>query len=86
VPRVSQFYGITISMYFRDHAPPHFHAYYAGQAALIEIDSGDVVHGSLPDRALRLVREWASQHHQELHANWDLAQQERELQRIEGLR
>jgi hypothetical protein len=72
-------------MYFRDHAPPHFHAYYGGQTALIEIDSGNVVRGSLPDRALRLVREWASQHLQELHTNWSLAQQEGALHRIEGL-
>jgi hypothetical protein len=73
-------------MYFRDHAPPHYHAYYSGQSALIEIDSGAIVRGSLPDRALRLVREWASLHLDELHANWDLAQAERELERIEGLR
>jgi len=26
VPRISAFYGIVIAMYYRDHAPPHFHA------------------------------------------------------------
>jgi hypothetical protein len=28
VPRLSYFYGIAIYMYYRDHAPPHFHAIY----------------------------------------------------------
>jgi Domain of unknown function (DUF4160) len=26
MPRISQFYGIAIYMYYRDHAPPHVHA------------------------------------------------------------
>lgn len=26
VPTISTFMGITITMYFDDHAPPHFHA------------------------------------------------------------
>ena len=33
VPTISQFYGITIRMYFDDHPPPHFHAYYGSEAA-----------------------------------------------------
>lgn len=50
--------GIDIEMYFDDHAPPHFHARYGGHEALIVIATGDVYAGSLPGRALRLVREW----------------------------
>jgi hypothetical protein len=25
VPRISEFFGIMIAMYYNDHAPPHFH-------------------------------------------------------------
>lgn len=28
VPEVSRFLGIVIAMYYREHAPPHFHAKY----------------------------------------------------------
>ncbi|MBK6770743.1 MAG: DUF4160 domain-containing protein [Ignavibacteria bacterium] len=28
MPEISRFYGIIIRMYFKDHAPPHFHAEY----------------------------------------------------------
>ena len=37
VPRLSSFYGIVITMYFDDHAPPHFHARYAEHEAQISI-------------------------------------------------
>jgi hypothetical protein len=42
--------------------------------AQIEIDGLRVLNGSLPPRALRLVREWARMHHEELADNWGLAQ------------
>jgi hypothetical protein len=70
VPTISRFYGIVIRMYFADHAPPHFHAIYAGEEAVIAISTGEVLRGALPDRALRLVRERVSIHRAELAANW----------------
>jgi hypothetical protein len=73
VPRISEFYGIVIEMYFVDHPPPHFHATYAEHEALIVIATGDVFAGWLPARAMRLVREWLEQHRAELVANWEHA-------------
>lgn len=55
VPTISRFYGIVIRMHFSDHAPPHFHAVYSGEEAVIAIESGEVIRGGLPERALRLV-------------------------------
>jgi len=51
------FFGITIRMYYDDHAPPHFHAYYQGNSAQISIETLAVLQGSLPRRALALVVE-----------------------------
>jgi hypothetical protein len=56
-------------MYFPDHAPAHFHAISAGEEAVIATATGEVLRGALPDRALRLVREWVSIHRDELAAN-----------------
>lgn len=69
MPTVSRFYGIVIRMYFSDHAPPHFHAFYAGDEAVLTIVGADLVRGVMSDRALRMVREWASLHRQELLDN-----------------
>lgn len=68
MPEVSRFYGIVIQIYYGDHAPPHFHALYAGQVAKVTIDSMEVIDGSLPPRALNLVLEWTAQHQVELRA------------------
>jgi len=37
MPEISRFFGIVIKMFFDDHNPPHFHAEYSGDIALIDI-------------------------------------------------
>lgn len=74
MPRLATFYGIVIWMYRPDHQPAHFHARYGEHEASIALSSLDVVAGSLPPRAMRLVREWATLHEDELAANWQRAQ------------
>jgi hypothetical protein len=44
-----------------------------------------VLNGSLPPRALRLVREWARLHPDELAQNWELARALEPLVPIEPL-
>jgi hypothetical protein len=83
--RISAFYEIVIEIYFRDHPPPHFHARYGGEEGVIAIATGELIAGSLPRRALRLVREWTSMHREELNANWDLARDRQPLAEIEPL-
>jgi hypothetical protein len=85
VPRISAFYGIVIAMYYRDHAPPHFHAVYGEHEATIVISTLAVLAGDLPARALRLVQEWAALHQTELVANWDAARAHASLSSIEPL-
>ena len=85
VPRISQFYGIAIYMYFSDHPPPHIHAQYGGVEAVIAIGDGAVIRGSIPDRALRLVREWLELHREEVEANWRLAGRPAPLNAIDPL-
>ena len=66
MPELCRFYGVRIKMYYDDHNPPHFHAEYGGDEALISIDTFDVIAGELPSRALGLVYEWAGKHRAEL--------------------
>jgi len=85
VPRVSEFYGIAIQMFYREHDPPHFHAEYAGSHAQIRIDPVEIMSGNLPTRARRLVFEWANMHRGELAENWSRARRGQPLARIEPL-
>ena len=70
MPIISLFFGIVIRMYHREHNPPHFHASYQGFEALIVIADGSVLAGSLPNKALRIVQDWAAVHRSELLENW----------------
>lgn len=85
MPEISRFLGITIFMYFDDHVPPHFHARYAERSASITIGSWETIDGSLPRRALALVREWAAIHEAELIANWHRAERHAPLVAIPPL-
>jgi hypothetical protein len=85
VPRISTFYGIIITMHWREHLPPHFHAHYAGAGAAVAIGSGDVIGGDLPPRALRLVREWAELHESDLRTNWDRSENALPLKEVAPL-
>lgn len=85
MPRISQFYGIKIYMYYRDHAPPHFHAIYGDNEAAVEIDSGTISEGSLPKTARTLVRRWTEEHRDELRENWQRANSGEPLKDIDPL-
>ncbi len=85
MPRISEFYGIIIAMYFREHGVPHFHATYAGATIVVAIETGELLAGAVPPRALRMVSEWLDVHRAELSANWDRARKDEPLERIEPL-
>ncbi len=85
MPELSRFYGIIVRMYFGDHPPPHFHAFYGSAEAVIEIGTLAVIAGSLPPRALGLVIEWATLHHTELGEAWRRAENHESPGRIDPL-
>ena len=85
MPELCRFYGIVIRMHHGDHAPPHFHAHYGEQEALVEIASLAVLRGRLQPRAMGLVVEWASQRRSELQRAWDCAERHQAPDRIQPL-
>jgi len=70
MPEISRFFGIVIAIYYRDHAPPHFHALYGEHEAIVIIESG-LVTGDLPKRVRSLVEEWRVLRKAELISAWD---------------
>lgn len=73
MPTLSQFYGITIKMYFEEaeHHPPHFHVLYGEWEGEYDIKTGTILAGEMPRKASRLVRKWASLHRDELQEIWE---------------
>jgi len=74
MPELSRFFGIVVGMYYREHPPPHFHAKYAGQKGVFDIETLQMIDGKLPNRVRGLVIEWASAHQAELRKNWEASQ------------
>jgi TRAP-type mannitol/chloroaromatic compound transport system permease large subunit len=87
VPTISMFYGIIIRMYFApsEHPPPHFHVYYAEHRASINIQTCDLMEGSIPKKQLKLVMAWAELHQEELMADWALVMNGEEPFKIQPL-
>ncbi len=87
MPRISYFYGITITMYWDEshHGRPHFHARYGEYRASLDL-TGEIIVGGLPMRQLRLVQAWTELHTDELRADWELAASEYPLNPIDPLR
>ena len=54
MPEISRFFGIVIKMFFDDHNPPHFHAFYGEDEVLIDIRAISAFAESSP-RALGLL-------------------------------
>jgi len=79
MPRICNFLGISIYMYFNDHAPPHFHAIYGEYAGQIEIETGELLAGKLPPRVKKLVAEWCQLNQEGLNDNWSRARREEDL-------
>jgi hypothetical protein len=89
MPILSAFYGIVIRMYFfdnRQHKLPHIHAEYQGSRAVLSIESGDVLDGSIPAKQVKLVQAWIEIHRDELLADWQLAVNGEEVFKIDPLR
>lgn len=84
MPEISRFYGIIIKMFYNEHNPPHFHAYYGDKQISMNIVDGQIK-GEFPKRALKLVFEWFDLHKDEILENWDRAQNGIELKNINPL-
>jgi hypothetical protein len=71
MPEIARFYGIIIKLFFGDHPPPHFHAVYGEDVGLFNIETLEMIEGDLPNRAKKLVIEWAKTYKGELKEMWD---------------
>ena len=85
MPEICRFLGIVISMYYKEHAPPHFHAKYGGARAVFSILDLKLIEGNLPKRVISLILEWAFDHRDELFDDWQLAQKKEDLKKIKPL-
>ncbi len=84
MPIITRFFGIIIYMFWNDHSPPHFHAKYQDEEIIMEIESGNIT-GKMSKTAILLIEQWRKLHVNELLNDWKLAEQRKEINKIEPL-
>jgi len=85
MPEISRFFGIIVRMFYDDHNPPHFHVEFQGNKAVFDFQ-GNILKGNLKSKtATKLVREWIDIHQMELEEDWQLAQEGKEIKKIDPL-
>ncbi len=85
MPEISRFYGIIISLFWRDHNPPHIHFTYGDYECSISI-LDRVVNGTAPAKVIAKVNEWIDLHEQELLTAWENAQNGKIINKIAPLK
>jgi hypothetical protein len=58
MPTIDIIDGIKILIYSGEHRPPHFHAVYNAFEVVIEIETGVIYAGDLPNKQLKKVFDW----------------------------
>ena len=88
MPRISEFYGIFIYMYFQDvgqHHAPHVHVRYGEYKAVFAIETGEQLAGRLGGKQTRRVQDWIAARRVALEENWQRALRGETLERIDPL-
>lgn len=89
MPTISMFYGLIIRMYYFDnqqHNTPHIHVHYQNDSAVIEIPTGKLLEGKLPNAKMKLLAAWIEIHQEDLMADWQLAINGESVFKIDPLR
>ena len=81
MPKISEFDGIKIFMYWNDnehHHLPHFHAEYNELMAAYELN-GELLVGEMSPAKNKVIRRWALEKSRELQYAWECAKHMKDL-------
>lgn len=85
MPEICRFYGIILSLYWRDHNPPHIHFSYGEYECSISV-TDRIVDGVAPAKVILKVNQWIDLHEDEILSLWEKAQRGEKIGRIEPLK
>jgi tetratricopeptide (TPR) repeat protein len=68
---ISRFYGITVRMCFDPSAAPSIEAEYDRSAVVLDVETLTVNQGRMPERAVKILKEWATIRRDDLSSAWE---------------
>jgi len=76
MPVIARFYGMLIKMYLlgKEHGVAHIHVIYNENSGVIDVQTGTMLEGDLPQKALAMALEWTHIHREELLEMWNTQQ------------
>ncbi len=76
MPVIARFYGMLIKMYLlgKEHGVAHIHVIYNENSGVIDVQTGTMLEGDLPQKALAMALEWTNIHRGELLEMWNTQQ------------
>lgn len=84
MPEICRFYGIIVSLYWKDHNPPHLHFSYGTYEGKINLQNRKI-EGNAPLKVITKLNLWIDQHEDELRLLWEKARQGEKLYKPEPL-
>jgi hypothetical protein len=84
-PKLSEFFWISIYVYWNDHNPPHFHVLYNDFSCYISINDLKILEWNLPPKIEKLVLSWAELYTTELLEAWEDVQNMKTPKKIDPL-
>ena len=73
MPVIARFYGMIVKMYLqgKEHGIAHIHVIYGECAGVIDVQTGRMLEGDLPQKARTMIEEWTLAHRAELLQMWE---------------
>ena len=73
MPVLARFYGMVIKMYLqgKEHGVAHIHVIHGECAGVIDVKTGMMIDGDLPEKALAMIREWTMANRAALFEMWE---------------
>lgn len=84
MPKISEFNGVSIYLYYDDHNPPHFHAIHGSNEIVVRISPIKILSGYFPAKIRGAAERWGKANAAALLANWEKMKQGEPPNRIPG--
>ena len=81
MPEISRFFGIIISLYWRDHNPPHIHVRSGTDNFSITIKNR-IIEGVARSKTVSIINQFMDEHEDELIELWEKAQKGETIKKI----
>ena len=85
MPEICRFFGIIVSLYWKDHNPPHIHFSYGDYECSISV-LDRVVDGQAPVKVIAQVNDWIDLHAAEILPVWEKGQIGAKLNKLEPVK